>query len=284
MDVIRPGKEQLFRKTFTFSRLYLPILALLVAVAASGCGASSEDQAGGSTNVNQCSFQPLPATDATFQRDITGGELMLGITSATGPGSYAIDFCMTKPHIPGINGVRADIRHTVATVGSSDANLLLLPYETTGGDLIFTEIYVNESGQVLHAVERCDVNDNCTIFRSPADPPNPIVTGAFNTPLNLSIVWDGINTLTYTVIGPPSGSATFTMDTTANPIVSQQLTHNDIVIGVFASGGAGNAVGIFDNVEITTDNGSSWSLHDGFPADTVSFTGGNTWTFIEGLD
>ena len=65
MNSTRPGKEESFRNILKCPRLYLPILAVLVAFAASGCGSTSEGPAGASASVNQCAFQPLPATDAT---------------------------------------------------------------------------------------------------------------------------------------------------------------------------------------------------------------------------
>lgn len=256
----------------------LGVLVLLAALITAGCGSSGDSATGGQGNQNACNFTAL-ATTATFQRDITTNALTIGVTAPAGAVAYSIDFCMSKPHTAGIKGIRADVTHT-AGLSSSDANLFLAVYETTGGFFIFTEIFINNLGQAVYAVERCDINDNCTILQAPTN----ILTGlSLASTYKLSIRWDGATTLTYDVTVGATGNATFNIPA-GNPIVDDQLTFNDVAFGVFASGGPGTATGVFDNVEISTD-GTNFTLYDDFTtANTTGFTGGGKWVFEEGRE
>lgn len=280
MHSIQPRMANLFQTTFRFSRVHLLALVLLAAFTVVGCG-SGEDAAEDSTSsTTPCIFEPETAANATFGRSLATNMLELQIDS-TDSNQYTIDFCVQKPHSAGITGISADVNLVSTDSNEADVNVMLVPYQTTNERFLFTELFFAQDGEIRWGVEICDDRDICTILQNSIAQ----LTGQpLNTVYNLSIQWNGSDTLTYTVIGGTGGTWTYTIPG-AYTIVDDQSTTSDVAIGLFTSstGGIVSTIGQFDNVMLSTDS-TTFLSYDTFTGSDGSFDGGSNWDYIEGLD
>ena len=262
--------------------LHFLLAILLIPLLLNGCAGSNsddDDDGGGDQESEACISSEQESVPATFTHSVSSGVLNLEI-SQSGVGEYSLLYCVPAPHGGNYRGIEATATFVTTTATSGDVNLLLTPYETSNGNLIYAELILQGTTAVAF-IESCSADDSCTALLPDYEFASELTQG---NPYTISILWDGNAAIDFDVSSTPG--YTHSIDLGTYPIVNSNLTDAEVAFDLYArqdSGGSALTQGTIEDVALSTD-GTSFTPYDDFSVADGPYDGGGKWFIYTGTD